>query len=177
MSNVREKRSSFHSPKLYPEFARLQSYVDEIRGEALGARKSMTDIVDNRAALGAWQMLPLLAEEEDHTVFPEAICRHNCRLVPRTVELLSTIPDLVAYAISTLEPAGHIQPHHHRNPYVTASLCLQSGGDAHLVVDGERRDYRDGELVIFDYTLQHEVVNNGKQARIVLLMLLESRCC
>lgn len=135
----------------------------------------MTDIHDSRAGPGAWRVLALLPENEDRQVVPEGTWRANRRLVPKTTEILAAVPRLEAYAFSALEPNGHIRPHRHTNAFVTAALCLQHGGNSYIVVGGERREYRDGEMIVFDYTLEHEVFNRGPKERIVLLMLLDNR--
>lgn len=167
--------TAFHSLTLYPELETLQIHFAQIRAEALACRSSMIDIADGRTAAGAWHILPLLAEKEDRAVFSDELCSHNRLLVPHTTEILSAIPNLHAYAISALDPGKKILPHRHVNPFVTAAFCLQNGGDAYLLVNGERCDFHDHEIVIFDYTQEHEVVNNGEQERIVLLLLMSNR--
>ncbi len=39
----------------------------------------------------------------------------------------------------------------------------------------ESRQYVTGEMLVFDYTLDHYVINDGPRERIVLLMLLGNR--
>lgn len=146
-----------------------------IRDEALAARPAMTEIHDSRARAGAWRVLALLPENEDRQAVPEHTWRANRLRAPKTSELLAAVPGMEAYAFSALEPNGHIRPHRHTNAFVTAALCLQHGGNSYIVVAGERREYRDGEVIVFDYTLEHEVFNLGPDERIVLLMLLENR--
>jgi aspartyl/asparaginyl beta-hydroxylase (cupin superfamily) len=41
------------------------------------------------------------------------------------------------------------------------------------VVNGERCTFRDGEYVVFDYTLPHYSKNEGSDDRIVLLMIID----
>ena len=176
MLNRRVKTmTAFHSPTLYPELETLQVHFAQIRAEALACRASMIDIADGRTAAGAWHILPLLAEKEDRAVFSDAQCTANRLLVPYTLDILSTIPDLHACAFSALDPGKKILAHRHVNPFVTAAFCLQEGGDAYIVVNGERRAFHDKEIIIFDYTQEHEVVNNGVQERIVLLLLMNNR--
>ena len=166
---------AFHSPTLYPELATLQVHFAEIRAEALACRSSMIDIADGRAAPSAWHILPLLAEKEDRAVFSDAQCSANRLLVPCTLDILSAIPQLHAYAFSVLDPGKTILPHRHVNPFVTAAFCLQDGGDAYIAVNGERRAFHEKQIIIFDYTQEHEVVNNGTEERIVLLLLMNNR--
>lgn len=71
---------------------------------------------------------------------------------------------------SRLTPGTHIQPHHGllntrlicHLPIVTPSGCgLRVGADTH--------EWRDGELVIFDDSFEHEAWNHGTANRTVLL--------
>jgi aspartyl/asparaginyl beta-hydroxylase (cupin superfamily) len=167
--------SPFHSTELYPELDLITPHFGEIRAEALRVRSSMTDVVDGRIRPGAWNVLPLLAEADDRDVVPDDLCMQNRLLVPRTIEILSTCPAFGGYALSALQSGGHIRPHTHHRPFVTAALCLQDSEGSHIVVGGERRDYREGEMMVFDYCYEHEVINNGPRERIVLLMLLPNR--
>ena len=168
-------KTVFQSIDMYPELCAVQAEWQTIREEAIGSLESMTYIRDNRVRPQEWKVLPLMPEEEDRRIIPEEICRQSRRLAPRTIQLVESVPKLKAYAFSVLRPQGHIRPHRHTNPYVTASLCLQSGGESYIIVDGQRRDYRDGEIIIFDYTRTHEVVNRGNDDRIVLLISVDNR--
>lgn len=168
--------ASFQPLGLYPELEQIASRYEVIRDEALAARAAMMNILDSRARPGTWRVLPLLAENEDRGVVPDSICRANRCLAPETTKMIrATLPRVEAYSFSALEANGHIRPHRHTNLFVTAALCLQDGGNSYIVVDGRRRQYRDGEVIVFDYTLQHEAFNLGPNARIVLLMLLDNR--
>jgi hypothetical protein len=167
--------SPFHCLELYPELAEVSAQFDAIRTEILPLRSAMTEVTDDRVQPGAWRILPLLAEAEDRAAVPDQFCLANRRLAPRSAQILSAVPELHAYSFSALAPGGHIRLHRHRNPFVTAALCLQDGGASYIVVAGERQDFRTRETIIFDYTMEHEVVNLGPAERVILLMLLNNR--
>jgi aspartyl/asparaginyl beta-hydroxylase (cupin superfamily) len=99
----------------------------------------------------------------------------NRVIVPRSAALLLQRHGILACAFSALAPEGRIAPHRHQSPYVTASLCLADGGGSFIIADGERRDYRPGEWIVFDYRALHEVVNGGTGIRLVVLLLLQNR--
>jgi len=159
----------------YPELHPIQQEWQVFRAEALGALPHMTFIRDHRVDGNSWKVLPLLPEAEDRSLISLEVSRRARELAPRTVAAVEGVANIQAYAISVLTAGGKIRAHHHHNRYVTATLCLQSGSESYISVAGERRDFRDGELLIFDYTLSHEVVNRGSEDRIVLLMLLDNR--
>jgi aspartyl/asparaginyl beta-hydroxylase (cupin superfamily) len=166
----------FQSPEAYPELGPVHAAWKTIRAEALAALERMTPIRDDRSSPGTWKILPLLPEEEDRGVVPDEVCRQSRTLAPETIRIVeSSIPNIKGYALSALRPGGHIRPHSHTNPYVTASLCLHGGNGCHLLVGGRRQAFQDGGLIVFDYTLTHEVLHCGHEARVVLLMLLDNR--
>lgn len=165
----------FHHLSNYPELLEILSCKDTFQQEILHLRNSMKCIIDSRINVEKWRVLPLLPEEEDKTFVDEVELQKLRTLVPKTVSILKHKPFLKAYAFSLLEPGGHINPHRHLNPYVTASLCLEDGGNSYIRVENEKRRYKTGEILIFDYTMEHEVFNNGRNDRLVLLMLLENK--
>ena len=167
--------SAFRPLSLYPELSALFAGWRIIRDEALGSIDQMIGVDDERSERGAWRALPLMPEEEDRPFVPEQICQRGRALAPHTVRLVEELPSLRGFAFSLLRPRCRIRPHRHDNAYVTASLCLQSGGRSYICVDGEKRDYQEGEIIIFDYRLTHEIVNQGDDDRIALLVLLDVR--
>jgi aspartyl/asparaginyl beta-hydroxylase (cupin superfamily) len=170
---VRRQRRAFYDPRAFPEIVALQSHWREIRDEVLPAMAAVAREL-GRPDDQSW-ILPLLPEPEDRGHFADAICARARAYVPLTARLAGSIPYAVAYAISKMVPGKHVTSHSHWNPFLTAIVCLQDGGDSHLLVDGQRHDYRDGNLVIFDYTLPHEAKNEGHADRYVLLLGIDRR--
>jgi beta-hydroxylase len=159
----------------YPELTNIQRHWKTIRDEAIVSRRFSIPILDGRSANGLWKVLPLKTEPEDQIVISDELCLKNRKVAPRTVELLESIHSVQAYSFSFLSSGGRIKPHRHQNPFVTASLCLQSGENSYMFVDGEQRNFQDGEFLVFDYRRLHEVANEGSSERISLLILLELR--
>ena len=139
------------------------------------AHGAMHTICDDRTGNHAWSALPLLVEEEDRGVFPDEICRQGRSLLPQTYTCFRHIPALQALAVSTLKPGGHIKPHCHQQPSVTAALCLQAEGDTWIKVNGDQKRFIPGQTLIFDYQSIHEVRNDGPVDRVVLLILLPNK--
>lgn len=165
----------FQSISLYPELYRLYRHFGTFLEEALAAKPSIHYIDDWRARPDTWGVLALRPEPEDLGVIPESICSANRTLMPRTTEILDAVPNLQAFAVSLLVPGGHIRLHTHKNHFVTAVLCLQGGEGSHISVSGKRRDFLDGEVIVFDYRQAHEIFNDGDQDRIAMLLLFENR--
>lgn len=167
-------RQAFHPLAWYPQLSELHSSIGEIRAEAIHALEQMAFVSDERAKAQTWRVLPIKPEPEDVPNVPPSLINWSRKLAPKTTDLLDSIPGVIAYAFSALAAGAHIAPHQHDNPYVTAMLCLQAEGEVYMVNGGERREIREGEILVFDYTMMHEVENNGSRERIVLLVLLEN---
>ncbi len=173
MPVVRRRRRAFYDPHELPEIVALQAHWREIRDEVVPAMAAVGREL-RRPEDESW-ILPLLPEPEDRGHFADAVCARARTYVPLTARLCGAIPYLVAYAISKMVPGKHVTSHSHWNPFLTAIVCLQDGGGSYLVVDDQRHDYRDGNLVIFDYTLPHEAKNEGTADRYVLLLGIDRR--
>ena len=165
---------AYHPLAWYPQLALLSASFEDIRAEAINALEQMAFVSDERAASETWRVLPIKPEPEDVPNVPQSFIDWSRKLAPKTVALLDSIPGVIAYAFSALAPSAHIAPHRHENPYVTAMLCLKADGEVYIVNGGERKVIVEEETLVFDYTLTHEVVNNGSVERIVLLVLLEN---
>jgi quercetin dioxygenase-like cupin family protein len=167
--------SNFQPASLYPELEPLYKYRDIFMVEAALARSHLHYIEDERAEPDTWGVLALRIEEEDLDVVSGAACAANRELMPLTCGILDKVPNLQAYAVSSLVPGGRILEHTHENNLVTAVMCLQGGGESYIVVNGERKDYRNGEFVIFDYRHRHAIFNDGLVDRVAMLLLFENR--
>jgi aspartyl/asparaginyl beta-hydroxylase (cupin superfamily) len=165
------KRPAFFPPESLPWLAEIQPHWPAIREEARRALAALEEQLGDETGGPSW-ILPLVPEPEDEHVFKPEVLSRARELSPVTVGLMAKAPAVAAYAFAKLAAGTHIPEHDHWNPYFTAMLCLQDGGGSHLIVNGERRDFKTGAIVLFDYTLPHEVRNTGHEDRLVLLMLV-----
>ena len=98
----------------------------------------------------------------------------NCQLCPRTSELLSVVPGLNSAFFSILQPGAHIPRHKGvTKRIITCHLALQSpvpNEKCRIQVADETQAWYDGQCMVFDDTLPHEVWNETDQTRIVLLI-------
>jgi hypothetical protein len=155
-------------PVLEGVLARWEAIRDEVVPALAGA--PLVSIGDDRVEPDMWRILPLLPEPEDRSVFPDwEQSRHR---VPRLWALLQSLPGVQGYTISCLRAGGYIAEHVHDNPFVTAILTLQAGPGCYMQADGERQDFRPGEITIFDYRRHHLARNFSPQDWISLLILL-----
>ncbi len=98
----------------------------------------------------------------------------NCAQCPQTAALLAQLPNLQNAFFSILAPHYHIPPH--RGPTRALIRCHMglrvpaSPEDCWLRVDNEICHWRQGEILIFDDTYEHEVYNNSHEVRVVLFL-------
>ena len=71
---------------------------------------------------------------------------------------------------SRLTPGAHIQPHHGLlNTRLICHLPIIAPPGCALRVGADTHEWREGELVIFDDSFEHEAWNRGTSTRTVLL--------
>jgi aspartyl/asparaginyl beta-hydroxylase (cupin superfamily) len=98
------------------------------------------------------------------------------RRFPRTLEAVESLdlPRITVRApsilFSRLSPGARIPPHHGiMNARLICHLPLIVPPGCGFRVGGEVRQWREGELLIFDDTVEHEAWNHGRSDRIVLI--------
>lgn len=100
------------------------------------------------------------------------------KLFPSTMEFIDNHKDIKLAMFSLLEPGGRILPH--RGPFpgcIRVHLCLTGPNhdDCYINVGGKKYSWREGEIVCFDDTYRHYVVNNTNKERVVLFLDVERR--
>jgi aspartate beta-hydroxylase len=100
----------------------------------------------------------------------------NAALCPRTLQALRGLPlcriqgRTPTALFSLLRPGARIPPHHgFLNTRLICHLPLIVPPRCALRVGNETRPWREGELVVFDDTLEHEAWNESSELRVVLL--------
>lgn len=95
----------------------------------------------------------------------------NCRLCPKTTELVEQIPRLTTAGFSALNPKTHIRPHvGYTSSVLRCHLGLIIPDGCGIRVGYETRHWEQGKCMVFDDTLEHEAWNRGDSIRIVLLL-------
>lgn len=98
----------------------------------------------------------------------------NCELCPVTASVVSTIPGMSTAMFSILQPRYHIVPH--KGPtraIVRAHLGLivpQQREDVWIRVDDQILHWKEGEVMLFDDSYEHEVRNDTDELRAVLFL-------
>jgi aspartate beta-hydroxylase len=105
----------------------------------------------------------------------ERVDRH-CEACPVTAAALDAVPMVriplrgpTAF-LSKLRPGAYIPPHHGAtNTRLICHLPLVIPPDCAIRVGNDTRAWREGELLVFDDTIEHEAWNRSDETRIVLI--------
>jgi ornithine lipid ester-linked acyl 2-hydroxylase len=194
-----EARGVFHAApafernylKSYPHLKILEDNYPVIReecGKLLGFKEKMTDM---EMLGGSYTAGGIHTAKWKTFMFKSGkFIEENCRLAPRTAELLRHIPNLYTAFFSVLEPYQHIAPHfgyykgflrYHLGVIIpnnnldgccylriNVNPVYNAPCDRCLIDKGEIYYWKNGEGVMFDDTFLHDAHNNSDQVRVVL---------
>ena len=100
--------------------------------------------------------------------------RANCKKCPKTWELVSRIPNVLACSFNLLEPGTTIKPHHgDTNAIIRCHLGLVIPGPAPQCafrVGSEIRGWKDGEILMFCDAHNHTSWNNTGERRYIMVL-------
>lgn len=171
----------FYDRRDFAWIAGLEASADAIREEAeqvLSDRSRLRPYVEDD---GGPQVASVkIAGSRDWTAFflcqSGSLVEENAKLCPRTMAALEGVPLARAdgaspsVLFSVLEPGAHIPPHHGMvNTRLICHLPVIAPAGCTLRVGAEQRDWRLGEALIFDDSIEHEAWNRGSATRVVLL--------
>jgi quercetin dioxygenase-like cupin family protein len=162
-------------PELYPELQSLQRIWVPLRDEVATISYAAREVADERAATGAWRVLPFRPRPEERGLFPNETVALVRKKAPQLCAVLDELPRVHAYYVSVVAPGCAIRVHSHRTALAGASLCLSGGMGAYLEIDGERHSQHDGSIHIYDQRRRHGVMNDGNNPRVALIVAMELR--
>lgn len=153
-----EREIPFYKNDDFPAFVQLQSQWLSIRDELMNAIPKGISFSPERN--------DLLAPGSSWSQFELYIwglpIPTNLELAPLTANSLSTIPNLLQAAVYVLGPNSHILPHRGNDPKrLRAHLGLECPEGCFLRVDTRTEQERNGGLLIFDDSFDHEARNNS----------------
>lgn len=177
----------------YPEFRVLEDGYKVIRDECeglMGIKEKMTDM---ESLGGGYTSGGIHTIQWKTFMFKSGeFIDENCRLAPKTAELLRRIPNLYTAFFSVLDPNTHIAPHFgyykgflryhigvmipHDNEdqccwiRVNADPADNAKRDRSLIDRGEKHYWHNGQGVMFDDTFLHEANNESDEVRVVLFL-------
>ena len=173
----------FPDRKQFPWLSAIEEKTDVIRAELLAALEADRekfdpyiqyapgDPVNQWAELNhslRWSVLKLWAGGQ-----PDPVNIERC---PETAQAIAALPlvDIEGLCpnamFSALAPHTRIPPHHgETNARLVAHLPLIVPPKCVMRVGYERREWKVGEVLILDDTIEHEAVNDSDELRVVLI--------
>jgi aspartate beta-hydroxylase len=173
----------FYDRALFPELAALEAKTGVIRDELIalleGDRRGFTPYIGYRPGepVNQWQELNHSLRWSAFHLYKSGVPQQeNLARCPQTAQALAALPlagiDGLCPNVmfSALAPHTHIPPHHgETNARVIAHLPLIVPDGCTYRVGFERRQWKVGETLIFDDSLEHEARNDSDELRVVLI--------
>jgi aspartyl/asparaginyl beta-hydroxylase (cupin superfamily) len=177
--------------RTYPELKRLEDNYAVIREECMGLLEIKDKLTDMQKMGGTYTQKGIHTAKWKTFMFKSGeFVEQNCRLCPRTAELLRGIPGVYTAFFSVLDPHQHVVPHwgyykgfvrYHLGVVIPNnnedhSCYLRVNGDPHdnalrdssLIEKGEIYYWHDGEGIVFDDNYLHEAENRSDEVRVVM---------
>jgi aspartyl/asparaginyl beta-hydroxylase (cupin superfamily) len=164
----------------FPWAPRLEAATAAIRAEYLAAVAAGTPLapyVEEDVQNPIWQPLRGQPDWSSLHLFKSAKEQPAARLFPRTLEALAEIEMFrvggttpMEVFFSRLLPGTHIPPHFGvSNHRLTLHLPLIVPEGCSIRVGAQTLHWREGELLAFDDSFEHEAWNRGTSERVVLI--------
>lgn len=96
----------------------------------------------------------------------------HAQLCPKSAELIYSISEIISCDFSFMEPKTHILPHKGYTKMVLRChlpLIVPANEKCAIRVGEKTHVWKEGELVIFDDSFEHEAWNNSDDIRVVLM--------
>ena len=163
----------WHDIHDFPFMIKLMEHYDIIRDELLYNLAERMYIFNNEQENhnaftgGDWKALQIKTSpgfDSGYTKYAEHF--------PRTVKILKECnEDFLLVKFSAIKPGTHIEPHTGpSNERLRSHLTLIHTGGARIRVGSEWRTWKEGEGMILDSSWEHEVVHEGRDIRVVLIL-------
>lgn len=96
----------------------------------------------------------------------------NCRRCPETVKVIESVPRLAGWAsYSAVAPGTHLRAHcGATNAKLRLHFTIRSDMGSRLRVADRFYEWREGDVMVFDDSYEHEVWASGSRTRIVLIL-------
>ncbi|XP_023236096.1 aspartyl/asparaginyl beta-hydroxylase-like isoform X2 [Centruroides sculpturatus] len=155
----------------YSSILTLQEKWEVIRNEALAlmntAQSGFLPESEGLRDTGDWKQFELFARGHK---------TKNCERAPVTCSLIGNIPDAAGCRrgqakFSVLQPGTHIWAHTGpTNCRIRGHLGLVVPKGVKIRVANDTREWKEGKMIIFDDSFEHEVWHKGNKIRLVLIV-------
>lgn len=158
----------WHDKNDYPFIEKLEEGHSDIKEELLynlQERKHLfTEEQENLHVGGDWTELRLKSSGYGFTKYTQYF--------PKTMKHIRNCgQDFTSIKFSAIQPGTHIRTHTGpSNERLRIHLTIVHTGGAKIRVGKDWHTWEQGKAIIFDDSWEHEVIHNGKDARVVLIM-------
>ncbi|GBP62339.1 hypothetical protein EVAR_42083_1 [Eumeta japonica] len=153
----------------YSNLARaLEASWRKILQEGEAARALYEQEKEGLREKGEWSQLDLFVRGQE--------VPGRCKRAPVTCGIVRAEPAAAScrrgqIKFSLIEPGTHVRPHvGPTNCRLRMHLGLSNTTGTYLRVDRETRQWREGKVLLFDDSFEHEVWHNGTRPRLVLIV-------
>jgi beta-hydroxylase len=155
--------NNFLDPELFPFLKTIKDGYQIIYNEFKSIQDVSSPWSDVDLYDGKWDVIGFRYNGVD---FPE-----NKKLFPKTNHIFESISDKIyTCGFSILRPGCNIHEHYnHNSDVLRCHLCLFTNDNCALIVNDESRNWKAGELLVFDDTKKHSAYNKGETDRVVVL--------
>ena len=163
----------WHVIQDFPFVAKLKGNYKIIRDELLHNLAERFFIFNNEQENnnvftgGDWKALRIKTSPGFNSGYTE-----YAKYFPKTVKILKDCnEDFLLVKFSAIKPGTHIEPHTGpSNDRLRSHLTLIHTGGARIRVGSEWRTWKEGDGMILDSSWEHEVVHEGTDIRVVLIL-------
>ena len=159
----------WYNPEEFPFTTVLREGYEDIKKELLriyGGRLFSQE-AENRNSYnldGNWKTLVI----KDLYAYTDIAKEH----FPQTIQWLEKCDQVfLLVKFSAIDPGTHIRPHSGpSNERLRSHLTLVHSGGARFRVGDEWRTWEEGKVLIFDSSWEHEVIHDGTDRRVVMML-------
>lgn len=166
------------NPKFFydtSQFSFLKPLVDNFSV----IRKELLDIIEAGKEDQWMNTFPHYVKSEQHKawkvfsfLFFNMKLPENAKLCPKTANLVYSIPEILSCDYSYMNPGTHVLPHKGYSRMVLRChlpLIVPDEELCALRVGDQIKHWKEGELMIFDDSFEHEAWNKSDKRRVVLM--------
>lgn len=167
VEGLEPSKSAFHNPKTYPWSCELQRHWMEIQSELQGHLEGEVwelgpYAAPNKQYAPEWKIAKIFTADHWEDRFPTT---------QRIIQRLSGVRPFEVF-FAQMPPKTKIAEHSDNQNYIlTLHLGLQlEHGKCSLHVGNRKRDWEEGQVMVFDTTFIHAAVNDSERSRYVLVL-------
>lgn len=166
------------NPKFFYDASQF-SFLKPLTDNFEAIQKELLQLIDSGQENQWMNTFPHYVESEKYKawkifsfIFFNMKLPQHAKLCPKTAELIFSIPEILSCDYSYMNGETHVKPHKGYSRMVLRChlpLIVPNVEKCALRVGNETKHWKEGELMIFDDSFEHEAWNKTTEKRIVLM--------